>query len=322
MSQPDSKPPTKVLLFGLGAIGGFYAFILSRAPNVALSVVARTNYDVVKENGLTVESENHGKHQVRFDAVYRSPSEATHAFDYIVCAHKAINPSAIPPTFQSVAGSDTTFVIMQNGVGNEDPFRSTYPQNTIISGVVWVGATQTSPGLIKHMQAENTEIGLFSNPGSDLEEEKSRLEHFSSIMRQGGTNISIEDDVQVKRWEKVVWNAAWNTITTLTFVDTQTWLASPGAMEMTKRLMLEVISVGQRCGVPLKNELVDVLIARILSLPGIFSSMYVDAREGRNLEIDVILGFPMRKSKEFGMDVPTLATLYALLKAVDGRLGP
>ena len=109
--------------------------------------------------------------------------------------------------------------------------------------------------------------------------------------------------------------------TTLTFVDTQTWLASPEATEMTKRLMLEVISVGQRCGVPLKNELVDVLIARILSLPGIFSSMYVDAKEGRKLEIDVILGFSMKKAKEFGMDVPTLATLYALLKAVDGRLG-
>ena len=109
--------------------------------------------------------------------------------------------------------------------------------------------------------------------------------------------------------------------TTLTFVDTQTWLASPEAMEMTKRLMLEVISVGQRCGVPLRNELVDVLIARILSLPGIFSSMYVDAKEGRKLEIDVILGFPMKKAKEFGMDAPTLATLYALLKAVDGRLG-
>lgn len=101
---------------------------------------------------------------------------------------------------------------MQNGVGNEDPFRSTYPQNTIISGVVWIGATQTSPGLIKHMQAENTEIGLFSNPGSDPEQEKSRLEYFADIMRQGGTNISVEENVQVKRWEKVVWNAAWNTI--------------------------------------------------------------------------------------------------------------
>ena len=30
-------------------IGGFYAFILSRAPNVSLSVVARANYEVVKK---------------------------------------------------------------------------------------------------------------------------------------------------------------------------------------------------------------------------------------------------------------------------------
>jgi hypothetical protein len=29
---------------------------------------------------------------------------------------------------------------------------------------------------------------------------------------------------------------------------------------MTKRLMLEVIGVGQKCGVPLENELVDVLM--------------------------------------------------------------
>lgn len=90
---------------------------------------------------------------------------------------------------------------------------------------------------------------------------------------------------------------------------------------MTKRLMLEVIRVGQRCGVPLEEELVEVLLQRILSLPGIYSSMYVDAKEGRHLEIDVILGYPIRRAKDFGMDVPTLATLYTLLKAVDGRLG-
>lgn len=101
---------------------------------------------------------------------------------------------------------------MQNGVGNEDPFRATYPECTIISGVVWVGATQTSPGVIKHMQAENTEIGLFQNPGASAEKENNKLEHFAEIMRQGGTNISIEENVQAKRWEKVVWNVAWNAI--------------------------------------------------------------------------------------------------------------
>ena len=109
--------------------------------------------------------------------------------------------------------------------------------------------------------------------------------------------------------------------TTLTGVDTQSWLSQPEAVEMTKRLMLEVISVGQRCGVPLEEELVSVLLGRIMSLPGIYSSMYFDAKEGRRLEIDVILGHPMKRAKDFGLDVPTLAALYALLKAIDGRLG-
>ena len=50
-------------------------------------------------------------------------------------------------------------------------------------------------------------------------------------------------------------------------------------------------------------------------MPGIESSMQVDAREGRRLEVDVILGTPMRMAREFGMDVPTLATVYALTVA-------
>lgn len=133
-------------------------------------------------------------------------------FDYIVCAHKAVDTSSMRDVFSSVTTPSTTFVIMQNGVGNEEPFRRRYPHNTIISGVIWVGATQTSPGVIKHMQAENTEIGLFDNPGSSAEEENAKLERFAAIMRQGGTNISVEENIQVKRWEKVVWNVAWNSI--------------------------------------------------------------------------------------------------------------
>ncbi|KAH0303562.1 OPT superfamily oligopeptide transporter, partial [Aureobasidium melanogenum] len=58
---------TKVLLYGLGAIGGFYAFLLSRDPTVELSVVARSNLEAVKKNGMTIHTLNHGSHNVHFD---------------------------------------------------------------------------------------------------------------------------------------------------------------------------------------------------------------------------------------------------------------
>ncbi|THZ50820.1 2-dehydropantoate 2-reductase, partial [Aureobasidium pullulans] len=274
-------------------IGGFYAFILSRDSSVELSVVARSNLEVVKKNS----------------AVLSCPHKIATTYDYIICAHKAISPGLDPNDFRSVANMDTTFVILQNGVGNEEPFRNAFPYCSIVSCVIWVGATQDSPGVIRHTASEHTDIGLYPNPRLEAEVEETRLEGFAAMLRAGGTPYTISDDIQVKRWEKVVWN------------DTQQWLSSSKeSVSVTKRLMREVIGVARRSGVALEYGLVDILMERIQGMPGIESSMQVDAREGRRLEVGVILGTPMRKAREYGMDVPTLATVYALTVAVDMRI--
>lgn len=336
-------------------IGGFYAFILGQNPNVALIVVARSNYDSVKANvsgsrqpvfGMLTKrrvskskakimaitrsrltkvrspSTTRGKEESLTPiVVFKSPADVTTKFDYIVCAHKAINPDKVPPVLKPAVGDNTTFVIIQNGVGNEEPFRNAYPNNTIVSCVTWVGATQVSPGLIKHTKSEDMQIGLFPNPNLDGHLEKSRLDAFTSFLTKGKTVFQVENNIQIKRWEKVVWNAAWNPLTTLTDVDTQTWLkSSPEATPMTKRLMEEVIDVAKRCDVPIGYDLADSLVDKILAMPGIYSSMHTDSKGGRPLEVEVILGHPMKKAREFGMDVPVLSAVYAMTMAVNGRL--
>ena len=37
-----------------------YAYILSKAPNVRVTVCARSNYEIAKTQGLTYESEKYG----------------------------------------------------------------------------------------------------------------------------------------------------------------------------------------------------------------------------------------------------------------------
>lgn len=66
--------------------------------------------------------------------VVKSPSELTGPFDYIVLAHKAIDQDAVASQLQSVKAS--TLVIIQNGVGNEEPFRRTHPDSSIVTCVV------------------------------------------------------------------------------------------------------------------------------------------------------------------------------------------
>lgn len=68
--------------------------------------------------------------------VVKSPAEAEPA-DYVVCAHKAIDQDEVAAKLVPVVDpSRTTIVIIQNGVGNEEPFRSQFPDCTIISCVV------------------------------------------------------------------------------------------------------------------------------------------------------------------------------------------
>ncbi|CAG9988153.1 unnamed protein product [Clonostachys byssicola] len=313
--------PQDVLLYGLGAIGSFYAFILSRNENVRLSVVARSNYEAVKANGFKIVSENHGEHIVKPFQVLKHPSEAKTTFDYIVCAHKAINQSTVPEQLAScVDENKSTIVIIQNGVGNEEPFRQRFPSTTIISCVTWVGARQSQPGVIAHTKSEDMQIGIFPTNGNDSDRDAGRLEEFSNLLTTGKTVFQAVPDIQLLRWEKVVWNAAWNSLTTLTLMDTHSWLASPDAETLTRRLMTEVINVGKALGVALDYDLIDTLVNKIKGMPPIGSSMRTDYENNKPMEVEIILGYPVRKGKELGINIATVETIYVILTAVNRRL--
>ncbi|KAL2870594.1 ketopantoate reductase family protein [Aspergillus lucknowensis] len=311
-----------VLLYGLGAIGSFYAFILNRADRVRLTVVARSNYDAVVKNGISMNSKTHGRHTFHPDRVIRHPSDAadTH-FAFVVCAHKAVDPEGAIVPLDPVIAEDTTIVVLQNGVGNEDPFRRRFPRATVISGVVWVGASQPSPGIIEHTGPEDTELGLFPNDGIDQTVEHSRLETFTALLDAGGTNYTVRDNIQIARWEKVVWNVAWNAITTLTMQDVASWLeSSEEAVPYTRRLMGEVMAVARACGVPVQEGLVDELMGRVRGMGKVRTSMQMDRECGRGMEIEVILGVPLKRGRERGVPTPLLEGLYVLLLAVNRQL--
>jgi ketopantoate reductase len=142
------------------------------------------------------------------------------------------------------------------------------------------------------------------------------------LLRDGGTNVQVLPNIQTARWKKVVWNMAWNTLTTLTGADTESWLTSSDlSTPITHRLMTEAIEVARALEVPgIEYELADQLIAKVKPLGALYSSMYHDSRAARPMELEVIIGTPVRKGRELGIAIPTLETIYAILLAVDQTL--
>lgn len=133
---------TKALIFGAGGVGCIYGYILDRG-GAEVTAVCRTNYDAAKANGITIRSKVWGNVHYR-PAVVRAVTEAGGPFNFILVCSKAF-----PGTSKMIEGAvseETAIVLAQNGIGIEDEYAELFPNNTIISGVVWLPTTQVEPG--------------------------------------------------------------------------------------------------------------------------------------------------------------------------------
>lgn len=165
-------------------------------------------------------------------------------------------------------------------------------------------------------------MGLFPNSEIDAALERSRAETFAALLKEGGLSVSLEENIQIRKWEKVVCNILWNPISAITqqnmgvpFLE-----SSEEAEAFGKALMLDVIAVARKSGVPLDDSLADKYLAFTKSLGSFQPSMLHDLKAGMPLEIDVIIGAPMQKARQLGMEVPSLRAVYALVSALNGKL--
>lgn len=218
------KEPVHVLIAGAGAIGAFYGSRLHQPesqPAVLVSVACRSNYDAVKRNGFDMDTHSYGKYHFKPHAVYNSMKEASQQqYDYVVVTTKAL-PDVLDDSElvqDVVTPGKTSLVLIQNGVGVEEPHRKRFPSNPILSAVTVASAAQVAHGKIvqnrwtrisigpylqsasqnlKETQLENTELTELSTK---------KTQEFVQILKAGGVKDAEAYDeagLQLVRWHKI-----------------------------------------------------------------------------------------------------------------------
>jgi 2-dehydropantoate 2-reductase len=251
--------------------------------------------------------------------VYRDTAEAaaSESFDYVLCASKAFL-DAVPSLSEQLApvvGPGTTIVLLQNGAGNEAPLHASFPSTPIISAVVWTGAKALpdTDGVPTFAQfaAEGLTIGVDYTPQSDRKADGERLRALTGWFEAAGGGCTLTEDIQTERWIKLVWNCAWNALTTVTRVRTgHIFGSSDGAGELSLKLMREVTAVARAKGLAVPENTPEELLVKCKGMPGagLPSSMMMDNEAGRPMEVEVILGTPLREGQRLGVPVPILET--------------
>ncbi|KAK3696357.1 hypothetical protein LTR37_018022 [Vermiconidia calcicola] len=213
---------------------------------------------------------------------------------------------------------------MQNGLGIEDPYNKRFPQATIISSTTRTSAIQNKPGHIKHNFLTRTTIGPFTPNADETVSDiaTQRTQEFAALLHAAGIpDVDILDHagMQFARWHKTAINAAMNPTAVLARGPTNQAMVLDEELEIhLKAVMTEILDVACKIlGQPLPEwlpRIADVIQGVQEDISGSHPSMWVDWEAGRKVELEAILGNPLRQAREHGLNLPRTQTIYALLK--------
>jgi 2-dehydropantoate 2-reductase len=323
-----------ILIVGAGAVGAFYASRLAQDPSVKVSVICRSNYNAVSSSGFSISSPKFDTYTFIPAHTFASPADAKSAgdvWDYIVVSTKALPD--VSDDSEILAGlvtkGRTCIVLIQNGLGVEEPYTKRFPDAIVLSAVTIISAAQTSHGVIKHNRWTRINVGPYlpgSIEGSASNEIEAtaieRNQKFVELLKAGGiadAEAYSHSKLQMVRWHKIAINASMNPSAVLSGGSTNNSMAmDPELYIHLKGVMDEVLSTAPKVlGTPLPNEFASseaLLKSTQKNTSGSKPSMLLDWEQGKTMELEVILGNPVRIAREKGLEMPRLHSLYALLR--------
>ncbi|KAI8370341.1 2-dehydropantoate 2-reductase [Radiomyces spectabilis] len=311
----------RILTVGTGAVGAIYSWRLSQSCNI--TAVCRSNYEVVKSNGFNIDSKKFGQAIFRPDHVVKTVSEAAAAseepFDYILVTLKAL-PEVynVAELIAPAVSPTTTIVLLQNGLGIEEPITTAFPKNPIVSIVAYIGTSQVEPGVIRMGGGESLVIGRYNAAPVDSEQQR---EKFIGLLEKGNVEVQKVDDVERVRWQKLFWNASFSPVCAITGMNTSELLRNENAVATVKNLISDVVRAACAMGYDFDvAEQTQIMLERTEKTAQNYKpSMQLDLERGSPMEVEVILGTAVRRAKEKGVDIPHLETIYNMASAINAH---
>ncbi|KAK3708042.1 hypothetical protein LTR37_011735 [Vermiconidia calcicola] len=320
----DPAGKARVLLIGSGGVGTMACYALEVGGKASVTAVLRSNYDAVHKDGFSIDSIEHGNGIKGFrpSRILNKVPDATHEepFEYIIVTTKNIpdvRPNVLDVIGPAVTPGTSTVVLLQNGLNIEKPVVDRFPDNVVLSGVSIISATERT-GHVKHEFTDSAKIGPFPSLEAPAEKAKDSARRLVDMYNAcGKVDWSIDDNVAFTRYRKLVYNASFNSVSAILHMDVVRMRMTRHVIDdLIRPAMLEIIATAKAAGVKLPDGIDQFMICLDPADEFFLPSMGQDAVKGNFMEVEVIVGEPLREAEQMGVATPTLWTIYGLLRGL------
>ena len=307
----------KIAIIGAGAVGSYYGALLARAGN-DVRFLFRRDLAAVRAQGLRVLSPNGDFHLDHVTAC-AAPSEIG-PVDWVICSLKATAIESARDLVTPCVGPETRVVALMNGYGIESRFAEWFGSERVFGAMAFVCINRGEPGVVRHLEYGRVSIG-------HMRDDPAELEKLRGLFASGAIDVTVAPNLLYARWEKLCWNIPFNGLSVAAGGIGTAAITADGPLRATaERAMREVVTAANADLVARgsdarldETEVLGRMFALTDSMGDYHTSMAIDYVLGRELEVEAILGEPLRRARDLGVDVPTIAALYALVRAAGLR---
>jgi len=313
------EPIMKIAVVGCGALGSYYGARLCQAGHEVYFLL-RSDYDVVREHGVTVRSAD-GNFNVRPQCA-RDPKEIG-VVELVLVALKTTANHVLPKLLPPLVGPETSVLTLQNGLGNEEAIAAVIGAEKTLGGLCFVCLNRVAPGIIQHVAHGAIVMGEYNHPS------QARTKRIAEAIAASGVPCTVTENLAAAHWEKLVWNIPFNglgvagsvgylavesgkldpeqtigpCLTTNLLLDNGRW------EKLVRELMMETIRAAQALGLPVEDAAADRQIARTRDMGAYRASTLIDFERGQELELESLFFEPLRQAREAGVECPRLSAL-------------
>lgn len=230
-----------------------------------------------------------------------------------------VSPTVADIIEPAVTPGKTAIVLSQNGINIEKPIIQRFPSNPIISSISFIGATERSHGNILHDDPDVQMVGPFASPGVQAQVAEDAARRYIDIYNpHGKLDISFDANVRRIRWRKLLYNASYNPVATILRMDTPRMRMSGHIIDdLIRPIMKEVLAAARADGITdFPDDLPETVIRGDPVDTAFKPSMCQDIEKGNLIEMENIVGEPLREGESKGVPMPTLRAVYGVLKGL------
>ncbi len=306
---------SNIAVVGAGAVGGFYGAKLQKS---GFSVQFFSNF--LKDTKILTIKSIWGDFVIPIQVF--NDNHLMQQAELIIISTKLITQISVENLIIPILKKNSIVLFLQNGINQEEKFYNVINKNkelkklniVILGGLAFTCINRISQKEIHHIDYGKIVIG------SLLKSHNNIAKNIVKIFQNAGIETEYTNNLRKSRWEKLLWNIAFNTLSVIANKSTtKDLIESNYTKELSIQLMKEILKIAEYEKNSPGVKKIKEMLERTEKMKPYKTSMLLDYENKKPMEIDAIVGEPLNLAKKYKIHTPYLNFCYNLLKFLDEK---